>query len=289
MKILVSGGGIAGLVAAMLLHRSGHEVTVIDKAQSFQKLGYGLSLKGFGIELIDQLGLLAELKQHELPITIFEIYRSDNKPIRTIPKATIDVITGGAIPVARAELHGVLYEAAKRQLPIRFDTQITAIKHQAGKERVTLSDHETAEYDLVVVAEGLRSSTRQLLWNSEGWQPFDIMYAAAIINQPHDFTPGHAYTYRGIGKTIAFFPVTKEQVVIQAYFRTSGKSPSHAQAKDLLLETYGDFAPHVIGLLRSISHDDYFFYDRVAMIELPSLAKGCESFGVTFGDHAARA
>jgi 2-polyprenyl-6-methoxyphenol hydroxylase-like FAD-dependent oxidoreductase len=43
--ILISGGGIAGLAAANYLHRGGHDVTVIDKAPAFRKLGYLLALK----------------------------------------------------------------------------------------------------------------------------------------------------------------------------------------------------------------------------------------------------
>jgi 2-polyprenyl-6-methoxyphenol hydroxylase-like FAD-dependent oxidoreductase len=39
------------LTAGLLLHKDGHEIKIIDKAQPFQKSGYGLSLKSFGIKL----------------------------------------------------------------------------------------------------------------------------------------------------------------------------------------------------------------------------------------------
>jgi 2-polyprenyl-6-methoxyphenol hydroxylase-like FAD-dependent oxidoreductase len=85
---------------------------------------------------------------------------------------------------------------------------------------ILFSNGTSEEFDLVIVAEGLRSSTRRLLWEDKGWIPFDATYVAAIINQKHHFDLGHAYTFRGVGKTIAFFPITKEQVAIQAYFRS---------------------------------------------------------------------
>lgn len=284
MKILISGGGIAGLAAALLLKKQNHDITLIDKAPAFQKLGYGLSLKGFGIELIDQLGLLRELKKYELPISTFEISNSNGKPIRDISKETLDIITGGAIPIARADLHGVLYDATQREVPIKFATTITAIEHKPEAEHVTFSNGKTEVFDLVVSAEGIHSSTRKLLWGDKGWTPFDITYSAAIINQEHGFKLGHAYSYRGVGKTIAFFPITPNKVAIQAYFRGIDKSVNERiHAKTLLLDTFKDFAPHVVKLLNAISEDDFIFYDSIAMIELPSLS---EQRVVMLGDAA---
>ncbi len=49
MRILVSGAGIAGSAATLFLRASGHDVVTIDRAPSFQKLGYLHSLKYFGL------------------------------------------------------------------------------------------------------------------------------------------------------------------------------------------------------------------------------------------------
>lgn len=276
MKILITGGGIAGLAAALSLKRSGHDITVIDKAASFQKLGYGISLKGFGIELLEQLGLVKELRKYELPLSTLGNYRLDGTLIREFSKTTLDELTGGAIPVARADLHGVLYEAAKKvAIPIIFGTTIGSIDSLGSQEKVTFDTGKTASFDLVIVAEGLRSTTRKLLWKDEGWKPFDITYAAAIINHPHDFKPGQGYTYRGIGKTISFFPITTKQVAIQSYFRGISQSVKNREhTKTLLLQTFKEFPSNVVRLLEEISLDDFIFYDSVGMIDVPSLHKG---------------
>lgn len=278
MKILLSGGGIAGLAAAIQFHRSGNELTIIDSAKSFQNLGYGLSLEGFVLELMDQLGLLGELKARELPIEAFEIIQlTDNQPIRTLPKATFDAMVGGMVPIARADLHGILYEAARQSLDVRFDTRIADISqaNNSTAATVTFSDNSTDTFDMVVVAEGLRSSTRQLLWGDAGWKPFDIAYAAATIDQLHSFKVGRAYMYRGVGKSIAFFPITDRKIVIQAYMRgVDANIAQRSHTKAALLETFKDAAPHITQLLEAIGPDDYIFYDSIAMIDLPKLFQG---------------
>ena len=274
MKILISGGCIAGLAAAILLHKSGHDLKVIDKGKTFQKLGYGLSLKGFGIEIMKQLGLLVELQGHSLSIDTFNSYESNGKLIRSFPKKKLGEITGGVVPIGRADLHGVLYEAARKNVPIEFDTQIVALAHLLQKELVTFSNGSKEEFDLVIVAEGLRSTSRNILWGETGCTQFDITYVAAIINQEHYFNLSEAYSFRGVGKTISFFPVTKDKIVIQAYFRNLVKTVSPDNyPKEILIETFADFPHQVIQLLASNNLNDYIFCDKIAMIELQKFSQ----------------
>ena len=56
MKILISGAGMGGSAATLLLRANGHEVVVIDKAPSFSRRGYILSLKFFGLGIMKSLG-----------------------------------------------------------------------------------------------------------------------------------------------------------------------------------------------------------------------------------------
>jgi len=63
MKILVSGAGIGGSAATLLLRASGHDVVAIDKAPSFSRRGYILSLKYFGLGIMKSLGLYEKLQR----------------------------------------------------------------------------------------------------------------------------------------------------------------------------------------------------------------------------------
>src|SRR5580700_1574484 len=108
LKVLISGGGIAGLAAANYLHRGGHTVTVIDKAPAFQKLGYLLSLKSFGIKILGELGLRDELGRHALPLQPVHWCESDGKLIKTYTNEVLQKSAKGTEPTFRSELHEIL-------------------------------------------------------------------------------------------------------------------------------------------------------------------------------------
>ena len=57
MKILIAGGGIGGLTAALALTQFGHDVTVLEQADSLGDVGAGLQISPNGMKVFEALGL----------------------------------------------------------------------------------------------------------------------------------------------------------------------------------------------------------------------------------------
>ncbi len=77
-NIIISGGGIAGLTVAKLLSKQGHNVTVLERAASFSKSGFLISLKSFGVRIIEELGLAEQLQQASSPSEFVNFRESDD-------------------------------------------------------------------------------------------------------------------------------------------------------------------------------------------------------------------
>jgi 2-polyprenyl-6-methoxyphenol hydroxylase-like FAD-dependent oxidoreductase len=275
MNVLISGAGIAGTAAALFLQKFGIAPTIIDKADAFQKLGYILSLKSFGLQLMDELGLLDELKQRGLPYSSIRLYRADEGLLQEFHQDIVDRITHGEIFVYRADLHEVLYNAADRLIGIHFGIQIRAIEQNHEYVRVVFSDGAEKSFDAVIISEGLRSTTREMLWHENGVEPFEVIYTATTIDHRHAFNRSSMNTYFGVNKSLLCFPVTDERLVFQAYLR--GRLPEgidNQQMQQLLLRAFADFTPGVTDLLHAMKPENYVFRDNVAMIALPALHKG---------------
>jgi 2-polyprenyl-6-methoxyphenol hydroxylase-like FAD-dependent oxidoreductase len=275
MKILISGGGIAGSAAALFLARHGHEVDVVDRAPSFQKRGYALSLKSFGIQIMAELGLEEELRRHAFSYDTIRFYRKDGHAIQSLDARALDRATHGQIFTYRSELHAILHEAAKRAVrEPRFGVSIASL---SGEEvvRVTTTDGVTQDYDLVVVSEGMRSATRAMLVGEAGVKPFGVMYAAATIDVAHDLDMSAIHGYFSEGHNVAFLPLGARRLLVQCYWRApETERPEPAQAKEKLVESFREFSPEVVRLLAAIPSGGDVFCDAVSQIVLPSLHRG---------------
>ncbi len=61
-EILIAGGGIGGLAAALALAQKGRRVRVLEKAAEFGEIGYGIQMGPNVARMLDRLGVLKPLE-----------------------------------------------------------------------------------------------------------------------------------------------------------------------------------------------------------------------------------
>jgi 2-polyprenyl-6-methoxyphenol hydroxylase-like FAD-dependent oxidoreductase len=276
MKIVISGSGIAGAAAALFLARKGHEVLVVERAPSFQKRGYAITLKNFGLKLMTELGLHDEIERHSLHLDELRLYQQDGRLLQVYPHEITDRITHGQVLLYRSELHALLYEATRTaNMPTRFGAEIRAVEQGAHRVTIHLEDGGVEKADLLVVAEGVRSATRKLIFGDEGVRLFDVAYAAATVKLDHGLDPRAVHGYFGEGQNIALMPAGANDLLVQCYWRVSANpSLSGATPRDRVLATFRSFAPVVKTVLDGIGPNGDVFCDSISMIALPSLHRG---------------
>lgn len=84
MKVLISGGGIAGLTLANCLLSNGYSPTIIEKAHSFRSIGSVISLRGDALFVLDKLGLLEQVKQQGVTVEMREFVDKEGQELRKI-------------------------------------------------------------------------------------------------------------------------------------------------------------------------------------------------------------
>lgn len=83
-KVLIAGAGIAGLFMGVLLEKAGIEYEIFERSGQVRSLGSAVGL-GFNVmPVMDQLGLLEELKSISKPIEGTTIFKEDMEVIREI-------------------------------------------------------------------------------------------------------------------------------------------------------------------------------------------------------------
>jgi 2-polyprenyl-6-methoxyphenol hydroxylase-like FAD-dependent oxidoreductase len=72
-RVLISGAGIAGCCLAWWLEKYGYEVTLVEQAAEPRRGGYVIDFWGTGYEVAERMGLLSELRRHDLDVREFRV------------------------------------------------------------------------------------------------------------------------------------------------------------------------------------------------------------------------
>ena len=229
--ILVAGGGLGGLTAALALGRKGFSVRVLEQAQKFAPIGYGIQLGPNVFPMFARLGITdAVMRAATIPKNILMLDALSGAEVTHIP-------TGPAfrarfnhpyIIIHREDVHRVLIEAcaALPNVVMEGDAGVAGFAEDGEGVEVALEDGRRVAGAALIGADGLRSAVRAGLV-SEG-EPKPVGYVAHRTIVPMEEMPAHipyreeVVLWGGPGFHIVHYPLRHGALFnIVAVFRTA--------------------------------------------------------------------
>src|SRR5918911_4914260 len=141
MRVLISGGGIAGLTLAYWLHQYNIPSVVIEQANEIRRDGYAIDFLGTGYDVASRMGLIERLAAQQVPFEALVYVNKDGKRIAKLDAALIRNITDGKyMGLMHATLEEVLYDALAGQVEVRFGRSLTHIAPGRNAVVVTFND-----------------------------------------------------------------------------------------------------------------------------------------------------
>ena len=158
MRVLIVGGGIAGLSLATALQQQGIDGEIVERDAEWTTVGAGIALYPNGLRALAALGLDRVVEQAGQPIEIVRTLGASGAVISEFPGEVWEGV-GRTVAIHRARLQAVL-RAAAAATPARMATTVVALTETPDAVAVAFSDGTLGRYDLVVGADGIRSQVR---------------------------------------------------------------------------------------------------------------------------------
>ena len=163
MQVLVVGGGIGGLSAAIALRQCGVKVDVVEINPKWDVYGVGIIQPGNAIRALDALGLAEEAIAQGFAMKGSRFHDAQGNLLGEVP--ALDLLGPKYPPmngITRPKLHAIFQDAVKAS---GADIRLGVTVDEVGEDgRVAFSDGRRGEYDLVVGADGIQSSVRRLVF-----------------------------------------------------------------------------------------------------------------------------
>jgi 2-polyprenyl-6-methoxyphenol hydroxylase-like FAD-dependent oxidoreductase len=160
-RILIVGGGIAGLTLAAALHQQGFTAELVERSPTWQTMGAGIMLHANGVRILRTLGMSADVEQARTNLHSWSFCDQQGELLCEIDLQALWGEVGPSIGIARTRLQQVLLAGAAA-VSCRLGTTVTSLTQDERHVRVSMSSGLSGDYDLVVGADGLASTVRRL-------------------------------------------------------------------------------------------------------------------------------
>lgn len=199
-KVLVIGGGIAGMSAAIQLRKLGSQVDLVEIDKDWRVYGAGITLSGPTLRAFKEIGIIDALNKHGSLTDGLELYTPQGQKIADVPTPRI---AGPEVPgsggIMRPVLASILRDATLASgTAVRCGTTFASIQQSNSQVEVCTTDGRSETYDLVIGADGLQSAVRksvfkdaptpsytgQGVWRAVAPRPPEVKRAAMFMGSP---------------------------------------------------------------------------------------------------------
>lgn len=271
-KILVVGGGIGGMSAAIALAQGGYAVDLVEEDPEWRALGAGITVLGSTLRALKSVGVLEPVMDAGYFQYGNNIYRYTGELLFQRPgmkMPDIDLPGGGGI--LRPVLHNILSARVTAVgVSVRLGVTYTGMTQDDGGVDVAFSDGSAERYGLVVAAEGLQSPMRRTLFPDAPKPEFTGQGCWRLIADRPEAIDRSSF-YVGGQVTVGTVPVSQTQMYVWILEHAPDNPWVDPETQHLKLATLLKDFGGVVGELRDdLSTASTIVYRPLEAILLPA-------------------
>lgn len=170
--VLIAGGGIGGLTAALALLRRGFDVSIFEQAKELKEIGAGVQLGPNGVRVLCELGLEEAARRLGVDAQAKEVRvwnTGKTWPLFNLGEESMSRYGAPYLMMHRADLHSMLLAAVREIKPDAciVNSRVSGFEQDADGVTLNLEDGRRIRGDALVGADGLHSATRKALFGPD--------------------------------------------------------------------------------------------------------------------------
>jgi len=167
MKYTIIGAGIGGLTTALAFEQKGIDYQLYEKATELNTVGAGIWLAPNALQVLESLGLLAEIKANGNSIDRITLAKANSVPLTDTKQGFVKELFGySTIAIHRAKLQKILLEKIPAEKIFLGKEFKSFSKLDSEKIKVSFEDNSEIETDFLIGADGINSKVRKQLFPS---------------------------------------------------------------------------------------------------------------------------
>ncbi len=252
-KVIVVGGGIGGLAAALALDRQNISVELLEQAPEIGEIGAGIQLAANAFNALDALGVGEATRRR----AVFTDYMKLMDAIDGSEVVRVDVgelyrqrFGNPYAVIHRADIHLSILEAVRASPLIRFQTNTQVQTFAQDETGVTVVDQHGTRYraDAVIGCDGVKSAIRAALIGDDHRVTGHVVYRAVVDveNMPVDLRINAPVVWAGPHCHLVHYPLRGGQqynLVVTFHSRQQEQWGVTDGSKDEVLSYFGDVHP----------------------------------------------
>jgi len=296
-QALIIGAGVAGPVLAVFLKRVGIDCQIFEALPAISDSGGALGIAANGMAVLADAGVAELLRDVSVSTGELRFENQSGGVLAVAPAVDARRYGQTGISITRAALHRVLVEYAERQgIAVQYGKRLVRIEDEANRPAAAVfADGSSADGDLIVGADGIRSQVRQTvmpdaggpaytgMMTLSGFSPCAEQGVVARSSQPMHFVFGQKAFFGYFNTVTPEGPRTVWWSTFAAPLAAKDemKQATAAELRKRLMELHGDWAapvPNLIGDAPQLL--------GLAIHDVPSLPRWNAGRTVLIGDAA---
>lgn len=221
MKVIIAGGGIGGMSAALGLLRKGIDVEIYEQAPEIKEVGAGIQISPNGCRALDALGVFQTLQKLSCdPVRKeFRLWNTGKAwPLFDLGKSAIEKYGYPYLTVYRPDLLDTLADAVRALKPdaIHLGCRAAGLEQDDTGATLVLADGRKIRGDVLIGADGWRSVIRNTLWGECNPEFSGMVTWRGLI--PMERLPQHMQahvgsTWIGPGAHVVSYPLHRGEIM----------------------------------------------------------------------------